>query len=37
MPTLDEAARRLDAELVEGDVLLTLGAGNVDDLAKQLT
>ena len=36
-PTLDEAARRLDAELGEGDVLMTLGAGNVDDLAKELT
>jgi UDP-N-acetylmuramate--alanine ligase len=36
-PTLDEAARRLEAELGEGDVLLTLGAGNVDDLAKELT
>ena len=36
-PTLDEAARRLGAELGEGDVLLTLGAGNVDDLAKELT
>jgi UDP-N-acetylmuramate--alanine ligase len=36
-PTLDEAARRLGSELGEGDVLLTLGAGNVDDLAKELT
>ncbi len=36
-PTLAEAARRLEAELGEGDVLLTLGAGNVDDLAKELT
>ncbi len=36
-PTLAEAARRLGAELGEGDVLMTLGAGNVDDLAKELT
>ena len=36
-PTLAEAARRLGAELGEGDVLLTLGAGNVDELAKELT
>jgi len=36
-PTLGEAARRLGAELGEGDVLMTLGAGNVDDLAKELT
>ncbi len=36
-PTLEEAARRLDTELGEGDVLLTLGAGNVDELAKELT
>ena len=37
LPTLDEAARRLGAELREGDVLLTLGAGNVDELARTLT
>jgi UDP-N-acetylmuramate--alanine ligase len=36
-PTLSEAADRLRAELREGDVLLTLGAGNVDDLARELT
>ena len=29
-PTLEEAGRRLAGELGEGDVLLTLGAGNVD-------
>ena len=37
LPTLDEAERRLRDELREGDVLLTLGAGNVDDLARRLT
>jgi UDP-N-acetylmuramate--alanine ligase len=35
--TLDEAGRRLSTELREGDVLLTLGAGNVDELARRLT
>jgi UDP-N-acetylmuramate--alanine ligase len=37
LPTLDEAERRLRDELGEGDVLVTLGAGNVDDLARRLT
>jgi UDP-N-acetylmuramate--alanine ligase len=37
LPTLDEAERRLRDELREGDVLVTLGAGNVDDLARRLT
>jgi UDP-N-acetylmuramate--alanine ligase len=37
LPTLDEAERRLRDELREGDVLLTLGAGNVDRLARRLT
>jgi UDP-N-acetylmuramate-alanine ligase len=36
-PTIAEAARRLSGELGEGDVLLTLGAGNVDELARELT
>ena len=36
-PTLLDAARRLEAELGEGDVLLTLGAGDVDELARELT
>ncbi|HEY1358067.1 MAG TPA: hypothetical protein VGF21_07165, partial [Thermoleophilaceae bacterium] len=37
LPTLDDAERRLREELHEGDVLVTLGAGNVDDLARRLT
>jgi UDP-N-acetylmuramate--alanine ligase len=37
LPTLDDAERNLRAELGEGDLLLTIGAGNVDDLAKRLT
>jgi UDP-N-acetylmuramate--alanine ligase len=37
MPTVDDAEPRLRAELTEGDVLVTLGAGNVDELAKRLT
>jgi UDP-N-acetylmuramate--alanine ligase len=37
MPTIDAAEPQLRGELAEGDVLLTLGAGNVDDLAKRLT
>ncbi len=36
-PTLAEAAERLGAELGDGDVLLTLGAGDVDGLARELT
>ena len=32
-----DAERALRAELREGDVLLTLGAGDVDELAKRLT
>ena len=35
-PTIDDAARRLPGLLGEGDVLLTLGAGDVDDLAARL-
>jgi UDP-N-acetylmuramate--alanine ligase len=37
LPTLDEAERRIREELREGDVLVTLGAGNVDGLARRLT
>jgi UDP-N-acetylmuramate--alanine ligase len=37
LPTLDDAERRLGSELREGDVLLTLGAGDVDELARRLT
>jgi UDP-N-acetylmuramate--alanine ligase len=36
-PSFDDAERRLAAELRPGDVLLTLGAGNVDELATRLT
>jgi UDP-N-acetylmuramate--alanine ligase len=36
VPTLDEAERRLGDELREGDVLVTLGAGDVDRLAREL-
>jgi UDP-N-acetylmuramate--alanine ligase len=37
MPTIDDAERNLRAELTEGDVFISLGAGNVDELAKRLT
>jgi UDP-N-acetylmuramate--alanine ligase len=37
LPDIDDAERQLRAELTEGDLLLTLGAGNVDDLARRLT
>ena len=36
LPGMDEAERELRAELTEGDLLLTLGAGNVDELARRL-
>jgi UDP-N-acetylmuramate--alanine ligase len=36
-PGLDDAERLLRAELREGDALLTLGAGDVDSLARALT
>lgn len=36
-PSFDDAERRLRDELGPGDVLLTLGAGNVDALATRLT
>ena len=35
-PGMDDAERLLAAELREGDLLLTLGAGNVDELAGRL-
>jgi UDP-N-acetylmuramate-alanine ligase len=35
-PSLEDAERALDAELREGDLLLTLGAGDVDRLAAAL-
>jgi UDP-N-acetylmuramate-alanine ligase len=34
---LEDAERMLATELGEGDLLLTLGAGNVDELARRLT
>jgi UDP-N-acetylmuramate--alanine ligase len=37
LPRMDDAERMLRAELREGDVLLTLGAGDVDSLARRLT
>jgi UDP-N-acetylmuramate--alanine ligase len=37
LPRMDDAERMLSAELREGDVLLTLGAGDVDELARRLT
>ena len=36
IPSMDQAAELLDKELRDGDVLLTLGAGNVDSLAARL-
>jgi UDP-N-acetylmuramate--alanine ligase len=36
MPRLEDAERSLQGELTEGDLLLTLGAGNVDELARRL-
>jgi len=37
MPRLEDAERSLSSALSEGDLLLTLGAGNVDELAWRLT
>src|SRR5215216_1531314 len=37
LPTLEDAERRLREKLHHGDVLVTLGAGNVDELARRLT
>ena len=36
LPELDQAAERLAGEVREGDVLVTLGAGDVDRVARQL-
>jgi UDP-N-acetylmuramate--alanine ligase len=36
LPKMDDAERFLRGELREGDLLVTLGAGNVDELAKRL-
>jgi UDP-N-acetylmuramate--alanine ligase len=36
LPRIDDAERQLRGELTEGDLLLTLGAGNVDELARRL-
>jgi UDP-N-acetylmuramate--alanine ligase len=37
LPAIDDAEAQLRGELTEGDLLLTLGAGNVDELARRLT
>ena len=37
LPRLDDAELALRAELAEGDLLMTLGAGDVDELARRLT
>jgi UDP-N-acetylmuramate--alanine ligase len=37
MPTAEDGERELRAELHEGDLLLTLGAGDVDRIARRLT
>jgi UDP-N-acetylmuramate--alanine ligase len=37
LPQADDAEAQLRAELSEGDLLLTLGAGDVDELARRLT
>ena len=37
LPGHDEAERFLSGELREGDVLITMGAGDVDELARRLT
>jgi UDP-N-acetylmuramate--alanine ligase len=36
LPQMDDAERMLRAELREGDLLVTLGAGDVDELARRL-
>ncbi|MFL5841359.1 MAG: UDP-N-acetylmuramate--L-alanine ligase [Thermoleophilaceae bacterium] len=36
LPSMDDAAAMLERDLHEGDVLLTLGAGNIDSLAGRL-
>jgi UDP-N-acetylmuramate--alanine ligase len=37
LPAMDDAERMLRSELREGDVLLTMGAGDVDELARRLS
>jgi UDP-N-acetylmuramate--alanine ligase len=37
LPEPDDAERQLRGELEEGDLLVTIGAGNVDELARRLT
>jgi UDP-N-acetylmuramate--alanine ligase len=37
MPRIEDAERSLRAELTDGDLLLTLGAGDVDELARRFT
>jgi UDP-N-acetylmuramate--alanine ligase len=37
LPRLDDAEKELRRELEEGDLLITIGAGNVDELARRLT
>jgi UDP-N-acetylmuramate--alanine ligase len=37
IPSMDDAAALLEPELRDGDVVLTLGAGNIDSLAERLT
>jgi UDP-N-acetylmuramate--alanine ligase len=37
LPRLDDAERHLRPELTDGDLLMTIGAGNVDELARRLT
>jgi UDP-N-acetylmuramate--alanine ligase len=36
LPGLDDAETQLSAELGEGDLMITIGAGNVDELARRL-
>jgi UDP-N-acetylmuramate--alanine ligase len=36
LPQIEDAERMLEAELGEGDILLTMGAGDVDRLARGL-
>ena len=37
LPSIDDAERELRAELADGELLLTLGAGNVDELTRRLS
>jgi UDP-N-acetylmuramate--alanine ligase len=37
LPQLEDAEAQLRRELTEGDLLMTIGAGNVDELARRLT